>query len=409
MQPSNGGLKKPLPKRPTEANNSNLFVKERNPAGSYSLPNNIEKSSKDDINKTKEFLDNTAITKESSIQQKPKKSKKKLFLIFSLVLLVALVAGTATFLILRNIKLNQKLDTPTFNVVELPNSVVISATSVDGAKGYKYYIYDKDNKQILAQEFKASSIELNAILNAPGKYTIKMQAIGEFESQNSDISDAKEYTHKVSLPTVNFYVLGLDDVQTDGGKPQFISNDDLSDDYLSWEVDERVEKYYVCYGANSSNGELLKIEVQPSEVPFAMSNIYALGGKMYNISVIAVAKSDNYYKDNNLVCNGEKQIKIEYFETLSAPSALAYNQETKTLSFGFSRASTFSGEFEITLIYTGVSESYNVRALDVYDASHSRYSVNLTEVIREGIGKISVKALGAGYLKDSSSISIIIQ
>ena len=130
---------------------------------------------------------------------------------------------------------------------------------------------------------------------------------------------------------------------------------------------------------------------------------------MYNISVIAVAKSDNYYKDNNLVCNGEKQIKIEYFETLSAPSALAYNQETKTLSFGFSRASTFSGEFEITLIYTGVSESYNVRALDVYDASHSRYSVNLTEVIREGIGKISVKALGAGYLKDSSSISIIIQ
>ena len=283
---------------------------------------------------------------------------------------------------------------------------------MENAKEYKYYVYDGTKNIILSQVSSKNKLELKQVLKQPGRFFIKVQALAEKEDNNSDISAEKEFVNNLPLENANYYINGLESVIKNGVNVGYKTNTNIADDTISWANDSRVKKYYVCYGANNDDEQVLKIEVLPTNeetISFSLANIYEFGGGIYNISVFAVADEEKFYLDNNLICNGKEQVKIEYYETLPEPENLQYNVNDKILKFTLDRNDVYTGEFEIGLIYSDFSSYYKIDGASIYDVNQQKYVVDLSQFVYDGLGRITVKALKQAFTYDSSLAYINIE
>ena len=401
-------IKKPLPKKP-------MATAKTEPINN-ALPKNENLG---DIAKTKETnfvqqeqnAQNTNSNKEIFKKTKKPKNKKKIIFIVIFIIILMAGAGVGAYMLLKNIN-QQKLDTPTFKIIELANDTVIEVESVENAKEYKYYVYDGTKNIILSQVSSKNKLELKQVLKQPGRFFIKVQALAEKEDNNSDISAEKEFVNNLPLENANYYINGLESVIKNGVNVGYKTNTNIADDTISWANDSRVKKYYVCYGANNDDEQVLKIEVLPTNeetISFSLANIYEFGGGIYNISVFAVADEEKFYLDNNLICNGKEQVKIEYYETLPEPENLQYNVNDKILKFTLDRNDVYTGEFEIGLIYSDFSSYYKIDGASIYDVNQQKYVVDLSQFVYDGLGRITVKALKQAFTYDSSLAYINIE
>lgn len=405
------GNQKPLPKRPVMPNRLSEPKTQENASANLKEPQ--KEIAKNEIkepqvkqNANQEVVENKDENKQTENKEAPKKvGKKWIFWVF--LFIVVLVAGAVAYYFLIYKNNGKKLDTPNFEIVQLANDTVIDVNEVKDASQYKYFVYDSNGTEIFSVSQKSNRLALTTVLRQAGVYSVKVQALAENEKFNSAISVAKNVENYVMPEVTNFYINGLDSVIIDG-KTGYKTNTNLADDTISWQASSNVQKYQICYGADSITDQILKFEVTPSgsTASFALSNLYSRGGGIYNISIIAVAKDGTYLLDSNLLCNGETKVLLEYFETLPAPSSLSFNDNV--LSFRLVRTQEYDGEFEITLVYSNKTEKYIVDATSVYNKTTGRFNVDLTEVFSAEVGRIEVKALGGNYLIASSTASVLV-
>ena len=420
MPNSSGSINKQLPKRPViQKNDNSLSTNEnindilqaknkendKNVAGLFNAhQKDVEYTTSDPVsnNVTVQESKSAGQGEDSNLKQTKNKTKKKVLILLLVILAFCAIGGVCWFLLKNNFK---KLETPTFEIVQLINNdTIINVEKVDGAKEYKYFIFDGNKNEIFSQSFTDNHLALKTILSDAGLYYVKVQAIGQKQEQNSDISDEKPVINRVRVSSVNVFVNGLDEIYNGNSFVGYKNNSDLSDDNLTWAADDNVQLYRVCYGADSASEQLLTIDViaAGTTVVFPLSSIYQFGGGIYNLSVIAIAQNGSYYLNNNLMFNGNENVTLKYYEIMNAPTNLMYNSTTKVISFSFDRPTQFLGEFEVTLTYTNKTETFNVLASDVYNSTQNKYQINLTGVADDGFGRISIKAKGYGeYLIDS--------
>ena len=422
-------LKKPTLAQSTSSNNdainNNTRINDENKQqDALSNKNLVEsKTSKKDANKinndaknnSKEVLiekedkkqNNKKIQKnaDKTPKDKAKNGKKKRVFLTIAICLILVIGIVVAILLLGGKKNTDRLLTPKFEVLDLANETLIRVEAVEGAKGYKYFVYDENLNEIFSQAINEDYLELASLLKQSGKYYVRVQTLGAEENQNSKISDYVEYVKYNPLKVSNFYVNGLDVEYGDDGNIKYNINENFDDDFISWQSVKEAEMYYVCYGANVEDAELLMYEIENTEgtITFNLQNIFENGVGEYRVSVVAIAKENSYYANTNFLCNEQDLITVVYTAKLDSPINVAYNVESETLTFRYYYVPMFDGEFEILIKYKSEQKNYILKG-DKLTQNGNLYSVFLGEINSGEVMSISIRALGGNFLYDSNYV-----
>ncbi len=268
---------------------------------------------------------NNLLKKES--QKSDKKPRKKLSttnLIIIIIVSAIVVAGAITGAIFYFKKINTKLQTPEFSVVQRQNNTLIYISEIENSTAYEVVI-TPTNSNSFSFTTTESVIELKSYLNQAGTFVIKIRALGKTDKAASDFSIEQTITNNKTLDT------------------PYIFKDD--NNILSWNPVKNADKYRLYYKENSETGVLNYIEIDQNDVliTFDLKNLNAYGVGVYPVCVEAIAQSESFYLNSNV----SNSIEYRVVEKLQAPINVIFNKSSKKISFMVLKNKTLPSKFNV--------------------------------------------------------------
>ena len=351
---------------------------------------------------------NKKVKKEKS-KDKKKRNHKKLFIILGVIVLVMLLAAAGVCGILYYKKISVKLATPTLKIDQINETVVLNATENLKAEKYEFVVSQDDGTEFSIVT-KSNKKELN--LSNYKKLTVKVRCLGKISKAHSNYSVTKTVYNKVKLKMSTVFVDGLTEVIKDDAVVGYKTNNNYQDDYLSWESVKNASKYYVYYKADIEKDEVSKFEVQQAQgtITFGLSQVYSAGGAgCYNISVVAIPENEEYFEASDYY-----NVKvIEYFaQQDKVLHAELDNTNMLTIYTNNTSATKFALTFNYGVVLGVVEHQIIVEDLNKENAEYLgnpaiKYSVNISEFIKNELQEISIIVLGDGKYSTNSESFVI--
>lgn len=351
------------------------------------------------------------VKKEKTVKTKNKKGKKKLKLIICGVILLLLLGGGAFFGISYYNKISVKLETPTLKIEKMSNKVILEATEVENAESYEFVVSIDDATPITLKSEKNKK-ELD-VANYK-KIVVKVRCLGKVKKANSDFSIEQTLSNKIKLKMNNVFVDGLTEIKDGQNVISYKTDDNVSDDIISWESVKNASKYYVYYKVDIDKDEVKKYEVEQTEgkIEFSLIKLYQENGAgYYNISVVAIPENDEHYEMSDY-----SEIKIiEYYTKQEKITSAELNKENKILTIYTDllfNASKFALSFNYGVMSGVIEHQLIVDDLTKEEVikngqSALKFTVNISEFLKEDIVNISVIVLGDGkYSTNSDSYTV---
>ena len=323
--------------------------------------------------------------------------------------LVCVLIATGILILLLNKGEEKKLETPIIKVEQLYNGTVLESTEIDGAVSYEFELTNiKTNIKENLPLFSSNIVELKSYLNKVGEFSVRVRAIAKNDKLTSDYSNSVNFINYKQLETPQIDIKNL--VKENESSLLYKTNEDISDDVISWNSIDNASYYLVRYGANIENETINTETISNTDgmINFSLSKIYKNGTGSYQISVIAMPEESSYY----LASEYQKIITVEYYSKQDDVVSSNYNKETKNLEFSLNSNSIYGNEFEVYLIYVNETKEHKIY-LDKCEKSTNgnviTLKTNLTQIDCGNIISMKIKALGDGkYSTDSNLVDVTI-
>ena len=332
-----------------------------------------EKIEKKDIDKEKTEENSKKTKKEKKIKEKKPLTKTQKLIILITVGVVLLAGIILTIIGLVN--LYAKIPTPTnLTVLELDDGrIVATVDKNERAEKYVFLVTDASGTTVeLASE--TNYIDLASYFTSSGTYSIRCRLVGQVSNADSNICQAEEfvYVRRLAVPT-NLTV-------------------SQQEERVYFDKVSGASGYELLYGYTSGGVQLVTDAFQDFGTDKGFFDLASLdltkGENLLYIRAVSTAQG---------VATSRFSQGVSYisYETLEAPTNLAFDQETKRLSFN-----STAERFRLTLTIEGVAED----VILIYVQTDSGY-VDLTDTLgARALRRVSVVAEGseASFTLDSA-------
>lgn len=357
----------------------------------------LEKIDKKEKNKKK---------KKQPKEKKKSKAKRALILCSIFLILILGFGGACGFLYYR--KISVKLQTPTINIEKVSDEkIILEASQVANAVGYEFVVSIDDAKPIILKSEKNRK-ELD--LTSFKKIEAKVRCLGKIGKAHSNYSEEELETNKIKLQMSTVFVNGLTEIKENEKVVSYKTSKDLySDDNITWEAVSNAKEYRIYYG----------VDIEKSEVKFKTTQkcVYNLseilkenGAGLYNISVVAIPENSDYY-----MASEPSDMKVIEYYTQQESIIFADLKENNVLTIYTDllfNANQFSLSFNYGIINGVVEHKLVVEDLIkeelLYGGKLSlKFTVNITEFLKNDLESLSIIVLGDGKYSTNSSRYII--
>lgn len=294
------------------------------------------------------------------------------------------------------IDINKKLVTP---VLEVNTSAIGSTLKIDKNEGAVYYefVISKTGADDVVLTTEKNVLDVKSYLSQVGEFNVKARYVGKTDNATSEYSNIVNIVNTDKLNVVDkIYLDGLSKVEN-----TYVTDEDLTDDFLSWQGVDNSQKYYISY-INLYNGKQGDLEVESTII--ALEDIYTLGIGNYSINIMALSEEGSYYLNSDY----SSVINVIY----SQKELPAFNLDLNGDSLQFSTKKTSTAKsFNVEISY--IDNSFKILELDadkitkVEDGDNINYTADISSETKKQIRSIKIVANASGaYMLNSDEASV---